>query len=123
MIKYCSVFAFRLEYEQNRDMDTRIEELQSSISNLLKDLERVQKKEAEANSAAEKASDEIDQLKEEAQGMIIVWHGTVLFLAKLNSKILGIVASIFRFNFMIVVLFLSFSQVIQTSWKPTLFFY
>lgn len=90
MIKYCFLFAFRLEYEQNRDMDTRIEELQSSISNLLKDLERVQKKEAEANSAAEKASDEIHQLKEEAQGMIIVWHGTVLFLAKLNSKILGI---------------------------------
>lgn len=85
MVKYCSLFAFRLEYEQNRDMATRIEELQSSISNLQKDLERVQKKEFEANSAAEKASDEIEQLKEDAQGMIKVRHGTVFCLENLNS--------------------------------------
>ncbi|KAL6210710.1 hypothetical protein ACLB2K_015942 [Fragaria x ananassa] len=62
-----SKLKYQLEYEQNRDMATRIEELQSSISNLQKDLERVQKKEFEANSAAEKASDEIEQLKEDAQ--------------------------------------------------------
>lgn len=66
--------AFRLEYEQNRDMESRIKELQHSISNLQKDLERVQKKEAEAKSAAEKASGEILRWKEEVQGMKMAWR-------------------------------------------------
>ncbi|ONH93283.1 hypothetical protein PRUPE_8G223100 [Prunus persica] len=62
-----SKLKYQLEYEQNRDMESRIKELQHSISNLQKDLERVQKKEAEAKSAAEKASGEILRWKEEVQ--------------------------------------------------------
>ncbi|CAL8178356.1 unnamed protein product [Prunus armeniaca] len=62
-----SKLKYQLEYEQNRDMESRIKELQHSISNLQKDLERVQKKEAEAKSVAEKASGEILRWKEEVQ--------------------------------------------------------
>ena len=50
-------------------MESRINELQDSISKFKKALERVQKEEAAAKSAAEKASGEIDRWKEEIQGM------------------------------------------------------
>ncbi|XP_050107197.1 structural maintenance of chromosomes protein 1-like [Malus sylvestris] len=62
-----SKLKYQLEYEQNRDMESRINELQDSISKFKKALERVQKEEAAAKSAAEKASDEIDRWKEEIQ--------------------------------------------------------
>ncbi|CAK8571767.1 unnamed protein product [Lathyrus sativus] len=62
-----SKLKYQLEYEQNRDMSSRIEELKSSISDLENDLNRVQNKEAEAKLASEKATEEINQLKDEAK--------------------------------------------------------
>ncbi|XP_058733705.1 structural maintenance of chromosomes protein 1-like [Vicia villosa] len=62
-----SKLKYQLEYEQNRDMSSRIEELRSSISDLENDLNRVQNKEAKAKLAAEKATEEINQLKDEAK--------------------------------------------------------
>jgi len=58
-----------LEYEQNRDMSSRILELEASLSALEKDLKRVQDREAAAKLAAEKATEEVDQLKEEVKGI------------------------------------------------------
>ncbi|KAJ1397833.1 Structural maintenance of chromosomes protein [Sesbania bispinosa] len=62
-----SKLKYQLEYEQNRDMSSRIQELESSLSSLENDLKRVQNKEAEAKVAAEKATEEINQFKEEAK--------------------------------------------------------
>ncbi|OIW19958.1 hypothetical protein TanjilG_30906 [Lupinus angustifolius] len=62
-----SKLKYQLEYEQNRDTSSRIQELESSISDLEKDLKQVQNKEAEAKLAAEKATEEINQFKEEAK--------------------------------------------------------
>ncbi|KAG5130068.1 hypothetical protein JHK84_036465 [Glycine max] len=56
-----------LEYEQNRDMTSRIQELEASLGTLEKDLKRVQDREAAAKLAAENATEEINQLKEEAK--------------------------------------------------------
>lgn len=72
--KTCQLYSlfklfYRLEYEQNRDMSSRIEELKSSISALENDLNQVQDKEAEAKLAAEKATEAINQLKDEAKGI------------------------------------------------------
>lgn len=58
-----------MEYEQNRDMSSRILELEASLSALEKDLKRVQDREAAAKLAAEKATEEVDQLKEEVKGI------------------------------------------------------
>ncbi|KAJ9696934.1 hypothetical protein PVL29_008929 [Vitis rotundifolia] len=58
---------YQLEYEQRRDMDSRITKLESSISSLENDLKQVQKKEAEAKLAMEKATGDVDQLKDEVQ--------------------------------------------------------
>ncbi|KAL2323430.1 hypothetical protein Fmac_027809 [Flemingia macrophylla] len=60
-----SKLKYQLEYEQNRDMSTRIQELESSLSSLENDLKRVQDREIEAKSEAEKATEEINQFKEE----------------------------------------------------------
>ncbi|KAK4273039.1 hypothetical protein QN277_021511 [Acacia crassicarpa] len=62
-----SKLKYQLEYEQNRDMTTRIRELESSLSALEHDLRQVQHKEAETKLAAEKATEDINQLKEEIQ--------------------------------------------------------
>ncbi|XP_061375307.1 structural maintenance of chromosomes protein 1 [Gastrolobium bilobum] len=62
-----SKLKYQLEYEQNRDVSSRIQELESSLSSLENDLKRVQNKEAEAKKAAEKATEEINQFKEEAK--------------------------------------------------------
>ncbi|OMP03047.1 RecF/RecN/SMC [Corchorus capsularis] len=58
---------YQLEYEHKRDVDSRIKKLESSISSLENDLKLVQKKESEVKLAAEKASDEINRLKEEVK--------------------------------------------------------
>ena len=58
-----------MEYEQNRDMSSRILELEASLSALEKDLKRVQDREAAAKLAAEKATEEVNQLKEEVKGI------------------------------------------------------
>lgn len=64
-------FSFRLEYEQNRDMESQIKELENSLSALENNLKQVQKREAEAKLAAEKAIGEINQWKDEVQGMVL----------------------------------------------------
>lgn len=61
----------RLEYEQNRDMESRIKELESSLSALENDLEQVQEKETEAKLSAEKAISEIKHWNEEVEGMTL----------------------------------------------------
>ncbi|KAK7345769.1 hypothetical protein VNO77_16380 [Canavalia gladiata] len=62
-----SKLKYQLEYEQNRDMSSRIQELESSLSALENDLKQVQNREAEAKLAAENAAEEINQFKEEAK--------------------------------------------------------
>ncbi|GAU46035.1 hypothetical protein TSUD_268770 [Trifolium subterraneum] len=56
----------QLKYEENRDMSSRIQELEYSVSALKNDLKLVQNKEAEAKLAAEIATEDINQLKNEA---------------------------------------------------------
>lgn len=68
-----------MEYEQNRDTSSRIQELESSLSTLENDLQRLGNKEAEAKLAAEKANEEINQLKEEAKG---IFSATCVFTVK-----------------------------------------
>ncbi|XWS46977.1 hypothetical protein CRYUN_Cryun14cG0114400 [Craigia yunnanensis] len=58
---------YQLEYEHKRDVESRIKKLESSFSSLENDLKLVQKKEAEVKLATEKASDEINQWKEEVK--------------------------------------------------------
>ncbi|KAK7267384.1 hypothetical protein RIF29_20056 [Crotalaria pallida] len=62
-----SKLKYQLEYEQNRDLTSPIQVLESSLSGLENDLKQVQKKEEDAKFAAEKAAEEIDQFKEEAK--------------------------------------------------------
>ncbi|KAF5741846.1 hypothetical protein HS088_TW10G00852 [Tripterygium wilfordii] len=62
-----SKLKYQLEYERERDMDSRIRKLESSLSALENDLKQVQKKEAEAKIDMEKANGEIDRWKEEAR--------------------------------------------------------
>ncbi|KAG6662734.1 hypothetical protein I3843_03G247500 [Carya illinoinensis] len=58
---------YQLEYEQNRDMESRIKELEASISALKNDLEQVKDKEDRAKSSAEEVTGEVSQFKEEVQ--------------------------------------------------------
>ena len=70
-------------------MTSRIQELEASLGTLEKDLKRVQDREAAAKLAAENATEEINQLKEEAKGIfgatcvgcmiLIEYHVTVVF--------------------------------------------
>ncbi|XP_057483786.1 structural maintenance of chromosomes protein 1-like [Actinidia eriantha] len=62
-----SKLKYQLEYEQKRDMDSRITKLESSLSALRNDLQEVIAKEKELKSAMEKATDDIDHLKEEVK--------------------------------------------------------
>lgn len=70
----CSYLLFlaRLEYEQNRDMESRIKELEASISALKNDLEQVKDKEDRAKSSAEEVTGEVSQFKEEVQGTVLL---------------------------------------------------
>ncbi|WVY97489.1 hypothetical protein V8G54_029640 [Vigna mungo] len=67
MLEGVSDLTYKLEYEQNRDMSSRILELEASLSALEKDLKRVQDREAAAKVAAEKSTEEVNQLKEEVK--------------------------------------------------------
>jgi structural maintenance of chromosome 1 len=58
---------YQLEYEQKQDLESRITKLESSRTALETDLERTRQKEAGLKLAAEEATDEINQLKEEVQ--------------------------------------------------------
>ncbi|XP_059660351.1 structural maintenance of chromosomes protein 1 isoform X2 [Cornus florida] len=62
-----SKLKYQLEYEQKRDMESRITKLESSISDLKSTLKQVEAKENELKSSMEKAADEIDQWKKEVQ--------------------------------------------------------
>ncbi|GMY06271.1 structural maintenance of chromosomes protein 1, partial [Fagus crenata] len=62
-----SKLKYQLEYEQNRDMGSRIKELESSISALKNDLVQVKEREDQAKSTAEDATVEINRYKEEVQ--------------------------------------------------------
>ncbi|MED6147276.1 Structural maintenance of chromosomes protein 1 [Stylosanthes scabra] len=62
-----SKLKYQLEYEQNRDMSSRIQELESSLNALQNNLKRAQNKEAEAKLATENSSEEIDQFKKEVK--------------------------------------------------------
>lgn len=67
---WCQLFPllFRLEYEQKRDMESRIKKLESSLISLENELKQVQKKEAEVKLATEKATAEINRWKDEVRG-------------------------------------------------------
>lgn len=52
-------------------MDSRIKELETSLSALENDLNQVQKREAEAKLTAEKAIGEIKRWNDEVQGMLL----------------------------------------------------
>lgn len=62
-----SKLKYQLEYEQNRDMDSRFTKLESALSTLRNSLKVVEERENELQSAMEKATDEIDHWKMEAQ--------------------------------------------------------
>lgn len=60
-----------MEYEQNRDMDSRFTKLESALNSLKNSLKAVEERENELQSAMEKATDEIDHWKREVQGRLI----------------------------------------------------
>ncbi|KAG9151144.1 hypothetical protein Leryth_002716 [Lithospermum erythrorhizon] len=60
-----SKLKYQLEYEQKRDLDSRISKLESTLGNLKQSLKDVEKREVELKSMIEKASSEIEHLKEE----------------------------------------------------------
>lgn len=60
----------QLEYEQKRDMDSRIVKLESTLNNLKEKLKEVETKEADLKSSMEKATKEIDDYKEE----VLAWR-------------------------------------------------
>lgn len=55
----------QLEYEQKRDMDSRIVKLESTLNNSKEKLKEVETKESDLKSSMEKATKEIDDYKEE----------------------------------------------------------
>ncbi|OVA02394.1 RecF/RecN/SMC [Macleaya cordata] len=57
----------QLEYEQKRDMESRITDLESYLESLDKELKQVQKKDADTKQVTERATNEMDQLNEEVQ--------------------------------------------------------
>ena len=76
-MRLCLFLLIRLEYEQNRDMESRIKELESSISALKTDLVQIKVGEDKAKSTADKANAEIIGYKKEVQGMALLPHFTI----------------------------------------------
>ena len=62
-----------MEYEQNRDVGSRIRKLESSISSLETDLEKIQKRKSELKELTEKATNEINNWKKEMGGILILY--------------------------------------------------
>ncbi|KAJ0246997.1 Structural maintenance of chromosomes protein 1 [Hirschfeldia incana] len=56
---------YQVEYEQNRDVGSRIRKLESSIGSLETDLENIQKRKSELKELTEKATNEINNWKKE----------------------------------------------------------
>ena len=80
-----------MEYEQNRDVGSRIRKLESSISSLESDLEKIQKRKSELKELTEKATNEINNWKKEMGGTILVLplhksDGWPQFYAFFNNK-------------------------------------
>lgn len=71
-----SLLNSRLEYEQKRDVESRIRKLESSLSTLENDLKQVKKKEGDVKSATETATGDITRWKEEMRGTI--WFSVYL---------------------------------------------
>lgn len=59
-----------LEYEKKRDVDSRIKKLETTLDNLNTALKRVENEQKELKSATETANAEIEELKEQVQGML-----------------------------------------------------
>uniref|UniRef100_A0A5B7C5C0 Structural maintenance of chromosomes protein n=1 Tax=Davidia involucrata TaxID=16924 RepID=A0A5B7C5C0_DAVIN len=62
-----SKLKYQLEYEQKRDMESRITKLESSLGELKNALKQFELKEVELKSATDKGTGEIDQWKKEVQ--------------------------------------------------------
>ncbi|XP_065873232.1 structural maintenance of chromosomes protein 1 [Euphorbia lathyris] len=58
---------YQLEYEQKRDMGSRIKKLEASIIALENETKQIQKKEADIKLGTEKMTDDIDRWKEEVK--------------------------------------------------------
>ena len=61
-----------MEYEQNRDVGSRIRKLEFSISSLESDLEKIQKRKSELKELTEKATNEINNWKKEMRGILVL---------------------------------------------------
>ena len=59
-----------MEYEQNQDLDSQIAQIQSSLRALEDDLKNCQEKEVEAKLEMESITAEINQMKDELQGVL-----------------------------------------------------
>lgn len=62
----------RLEYEKNQNVDSPINELETTLGNLNTALERVKNEQKELQSATDKENAEIEKLKRQVQGMLKV---------------------------------------------------
>ncbi|KAI3903802.1 hypothetical protein MKW92_009498 [Papaver armeniacum] len=67
MSNQMSKLKYQLEYEQKRDMDSRIKEMESNLDSLDKELKQVQTREEKDKQGTERYTSEIDQLNTEVQ--------------------------------------------------------
>ncbi|XP_068664657.1 structural maintenance of chromosomes protein 1 isoform X2 [Aristolochia californica] len=67
MSNHMSKLKYQLEYEQKRDMISPITKLEASLKSLDGELKQVQRKNAEAKLATEKAGKEMDEIKAELE--------------------------------------------------------
>ncbi|RZC84900.1 hypothetical protein C5167_047678 [Papaver somniferum] len=67
MSNQMSKLKYQLEYEQKRDMDSRIKEIESNLNSLDKELKQVQTREEKDTQGTERYTSEIDQLNTEVQ--------------------------------------------------------
>lgn len=59
-----------MEYEQNQDLESQITQIQSSLDALKDELNNLQNKEVEAKLEMESITTEINQIKDELQGIL-----------------------------------------------------
>ncbi|KAH9729371.1 Structural maintenance of chromosomes protein 1 [Citrus sinensis] len=86
---------YQLEYEQKRDVESRIKKLESSLSTLENDLKQVKKKEGDVKSATETATGDItrwkEEMRDECEKEIQEWEkqasAATTSLSKLNRQI------------------------------------
>lgn len=64
----------RLEYEQKRDMNSRIVKLESTLGNFRKQLEEIEGKQVAQKSAMEKATEEIEGYNEAVSGKFFQYY-------------------------------------------------